>query len=247
MALSKNTVSRNEGSTAGLQTYIIGFLRKRTRWPLPSQCNAFCSCRGWCANIFNRSRLWISKENIFAENLQGLPGEPLLTSSAALLQIKHVFKTKQVSLRETFLDLMWMEYNILHIAMKNNNSKSGSYGHTISHMTLLLHRSLHYCVTSPAHRCSDLTLSRNDNERWAPPPRALTPLPVPSGLQSPNFNTFWNRYIFLLLLLSSAQTIASGFWLHRGKEGIVNDFAPVVLARIYKTRLGLDYHCNEEK
>lgn len=142
--------------------------------------------------------------------------------------------------------MMMMCEHILHISMKNNKSNSGSYGHSISHMTPLLHRSLHYCVTSPAHRCSDLTLSRNDNERWAPPPRALTPLPVPSGLQSPNFNTFWNRYFFLLLL-SSVQTIASGFWLHRGKEGIVNDFAPVVLARIYKTKLGLDYHCNEEK
>lgn len=96
--------------------------------------------------------------------------------------------------------LFWVKHFSLHIAMKNNNSKSGSYGHSISHMTLLLHKSLHYCVTSPAHRCSDLTLSRNDNERWAPPPRAPTPLPVPSGLQSPNFNTFWNRYYFIIII-----------------------------------------------
>lgn len=39
--------------------------------------------------------------------------------------------------------------------MENNSSKSGSYGHSTSHMILLFCTSVHYCVTSAAHRCSD--------------------------------------------------------------------------------------------
>lgn len=51
-----------------------------------------------------------------------------------------------------------MEYNVLHIATENS-SILGSYGHSISHMTLLFHRSVYYCVASAAHRYADLTLS----------------------------------------------------------------------------------------
>lgn len=50
---------------------------------------------------------------------------------------------------------------------------------------------------------------------------------------------------FIVIIISANNSFR--FWLHRGKEGIVNFFAPVwFLPESRKKRLGLDYHCNEE-
>lgn len=106
------------------------------------------------------------------------------------------------------------------------------------------HQSSYDCVINAAHRRSDLTLSRNDNERWASPPRASTPLPLAcSPLTSA---PFYKTNTFFSLLLSSAKTIASSL-IQRGNCILFYFFTPVVPARIYKKRFGLDYHCNEEK
>lgn len=63
----------------------------------------------WCVNVFSLSRLWISKENVLAESWQGLPGELILTPTAAPQTHN---QNRAGCFEGNILDLMWMEYNI---------------------------------------------------------------------------------------------------------------------------------------